>query len=173
MPFSQPLPRILALIVGLFLLVLLIAAAVRLTNGERQVQKIQEKLFVAIEGKDWDDLAGLLHPDYEDRWQFEADTVVEAVTEVREHFLLVDIEAGPPATVALSKTDEGVRRAEVKHAITLDGKGSPISQEVVSRCRALKTPFIFQWEKTSWTPGSWKLRSVEQTELQIDASRWP
>jgi hypothetical protein len=128
---------------------------------ERQIPRAQARLLSAIERRDFGALAGLLAPDYGDRWRQDRATVVARSREVFGQFATLDIRH---ETLSLRKESARWFLAE---KIRLKGLGGALAMAARDAVNALHEPFVMEWHQRSWKPWDWELKSVAQPELEL------
>ena len=150
--------------------ILLVAIAVvvavigfmRFASPERQIEKKQATLIRGIEQRKRSKVEKLIADDYADRWGFGREDAVTAFLDVGSQFVMLGITELDP------KHEIGDGRATVTTRLKIDGTGSPVANLVISRTNQLKTPFVFEWQKQNWWPGSWRLVKVDNPDLPAD-----
>ena len=128
---------------------------------EIQIANKQADLIAAIAARDTAGLHSLLAQQYEDRWGFDADSAAQAFRDVTRQFdeLALDYTAVESAVTPA--------HAQVTGHLRLSGPGSPFAATIVRQANRLEEPFTFEWRKTSWTPWSWRVFSIDQPELEV------
>jgi hypothetical protein len=127
----------------------------------RQVQRHQENLLSAAEGRNWKELSELIADDYSDRWSHDKAAVLEHSRLVLSQFIAVGIES---RDIEVTESNgEGI----VRERLMLKGSGGPLAEMATERVSALKQPFIFTWRQQSGKPWDWKLIRADQPELEI------
>ncbi|HEX5177680.1 MAG TPA: hypothetical protein VFV83_11645 [Chthoniobacteraceae bacterium] len=142
-------------------LVALLLYCAALWQPQRQLRLHQANLLRAVEKRDWERVATFFADDYSDRWGHDKASVIERAREVFRQFLFVKIRH------AITTIDRLNDSASVAASIKIDGSGGPLAQFAEERVDALRDPFVFRWSKQSWKPWDWKLREVNQPELEI------
>jgi hypothetical protein len=150
--------------------ILLVAIAVviavigfmRFASPERQIEKKQATLIRGIEQRKRSKVEKLISDNYSDRWGFDKEDAVTAFLDVGSQFVMLGItELNPEHELSAGS-------ATVTTRLKVDGTGSAVANLVIRRTNQLKTPFIFEWKKQSWWPGSWRLIKVDNADLPED-----
>ena len=128
---------------------------------ERQIPRAQARLLSAIEGRDFDAMAGMLAHDYRDRWQQGRATVVARSREVFGQFATLTIER-----------EQSALRAEsgswfLSEKLRLKGLGGPLAMAARETLNGLHQPFVMEWRRRDWKPWDWELKSVAQPEVEL------
>ena len=128
---------------------------------ERQIPRAQARLLSAIEGRDFDAMAGMLANDYRDRWQQGRATVVARSREVFGQFATLTIER-----------EQSALRAEsgswfLSEKLRLKGLGGPLAMAARETLNGLHQPFVMEWRRRGWKPWDWELKSVAQPEVEL------
>jgi hypothetical protein len=142
-------------------LVALLLYCLALWQPGRQLRLHQANLLRAIEKRDWERVATFFDEDYSDRWGHDKASVIERAREVFRQFLFVKIRH------SIATIDYASDSASLAASVRLEGSGGPLAQFAEERVAALREPFVFRWSKRSWKPWDWKLREVNQSELEI------
>ncbi len=153
-------PRLIG-IAGLLVAVAIAIYLLWLWQPERQVALHQRHLLDAAQDRNWKKVGRFLSADYHDRWGFTRDTAPQAGGEVFRHFFTLEVR------VQSSGLTVNRQAATAFDRLTLDGTGTFVAQEVVSRVNSLSKPFKFEWRRASSWPWDWKLVSVDQQELRL------
>ena len=127
----------------------------------KQVRSAQEELENAIMYAKWKRVDALLHPQFEDGWGLGREGAILALKDARAPFLNLTI-TGEESGVEIN---DGL--ADLKRTLRFEGIGNPLAQEIMRRGNQVEGPFVFIWEKTGWSPGSWKLRELSHPNLEI------
>jgi hypothetical protein len=150
--------------------ILLVAVAVVITvigfmryaSPERQIEKKQATLIRGIEQRKRSKVERLIADNYSDRWGFDKQDAVTAFLDVGSQFVMLGItELDPIHEIANDS-------ATVTTRLKIGGTGSPVANFVTRRANQIKTPFVFEWKKQSWWPGSWRLVKVDNPDLPAD-----
>ncbi len=148
----------LAAIGGLLLVVGLVALQMR---PARQIAKRQAALIEGIERRSPARIQRLLSRDYEDRWGFTAEQIVESMVDAGSQFMALVV---TPEEEVIRFDETG--GATVSTRLTLSGKPvGPVGHEVTRRVNQLEEPFFFEWRKENFLPSSWRLVRVENVAL--------
>jgi hypothetical protein len=132
-------------------------------RAERMVQKKQDALILGIEKRSPSRIKRLLAEDYEDRWGFDQDDVVEAILDVGSQFMTLVVTEEDRSFVI----DES--SATVSSRLVISGKPvGPGGNEATRRLNQLEEPFVFTWEKQSFLPASWRLIRLDNAGLPED-----
>ena len=128
---------------------------------ERQIPRAQARLLSAIEGRDFDAMAGMLANDYRDRWQQGRATVVARSREVFGQF----------ATLTIEREQSGLRTESgswfLSEKLRLKGLGGPLAMAARETLNGLHQPFVMEWRRRGWKPWDWELKSVAQPEVEL------
>ena len=128
---------------------------------ERQIPRAQARLLSAIEGRDFDAMAGMLANDYRDRWQQGRATVVARSREVFGQF----------ATLTIEREHSGLRAESgswfLSEKLRLKGLGGPLAMAARETLNGLHQPFVMEWRRRGWKPWDWELKSVAQPEVEL------
>ncbi|MDG2124666.1 MAG: hypothetical protein P8J87_13260 [Verrucomicrobiales bacterium] len=135
--------------------------------AEIQVANRQADLIDAIARRDTRDLHSLLAPAYSDRWGFGADAAAQAFRDVTRQFDQLTISYTPVTSSVDAST------AVVTGHLRIAGSGPAFAATIVKQAARLGEPFTFEWRKTSWTPWSWRVFSIDQPELEVPAGYVP
>ncbi|MEZ5302685.1 MAG: hypothetical protein R3F11_18920 [Verrucomicrobiales bacterium] len=127
---------------------------------ENQVRAKQEAFIEAASDKKWQKCRALMADSYSDRWGFNRDSARQALQDLGQRFLMLDV------TFEEKSFEVADGTGTVKGKLTLKGSG-PAASFVIPEVQRLKEPFVFVWKKQSWTPWSWRLETVEQPELEL------
>jgi len=133
---------------------------------ERQVQNRFEDLIAALEKRNLKKVKALISPEYRDEWGLRPDDLVKLSDEMLRQFFWVEI---TPVEPRVTRTDRGV---EVRTRLQLQGNGTALAQAALSRAGEWREPFVFVWRKESGKPWDWKLASMSQSELNLQAIPW-
>ena len=130
------------------------------TRPVRVVTKKQADLISGIESRNVARIRRLVSDNYNDKWDFDADDVAEAVVDVGSQFM----------TLVLTPEEQGLLiedgEAVVSVRLTVSGNAvGPAGGEVTRRINRLEEPFLFTWKKETFLPSSWRLVQIHQSEL--------
>ena len=128
---------------------------------ERQIPRAQARLLSAIEGRDFDAMAGMLANDYRDRWQQDR---AAAIARSREVF-------GQFATLTIGHEQSGLRAESgswfLSEKLRLKGLGGSLAMAARETVNGLRQPFVMEWRQRSWKAWDWELKSVTQPEVEL------
>ena len=148
---------------GLLLVIVLILAAgggwmVRFlffqTPGE-QLARMQDKLLLAVESRDWATIRETMAEDYIDSFGHDRDSAIKDGQEVFSAYFSLHLKS--EMTLLRATSDMGF----VKLKIKIDGTGTPLSHMVTSRVNSSDEPWVFHWSKKGRWPWSWKLTLIQ------------
>lgn len=146
---------------GLLLVVFLVALQMRPAH---QIAKRQASLIEGIERRSPARIQRLLSRNYEDRWGFTGEQIVESMVDAGSQFMALVV---TPEEEVIRFDEEG--GATVSARLMLSGKPvGPVGNEVTRRVNQLAEPFLFEWRKESFLPSSWRLVRVENAALPDD-----
>ncbi|PYK31793.1 MAG: hypothetical protein DME57_02330 [Verrucomicrobia bacterium] len=134
-----------------------------LWQGERQVARQTQKLFHAIEAKNWSAVGDFIADDYRDQWNQDRALVLERMRMVLGFGRKFQINAADVDC----KIDNAVGVWRGKVSIVSDD--AEMGAMVKERVNSLRTPFELRWRHVSSKPSDWKLIRVSNSELEIPA----
>lgn len=140
-------------------IVLAVIGFMRFAAPERQIEKKQATLIRGIEQRKRSKVEKLIADNYSDRWGFDKSDAVTAFLDIGSQFVMLGITEIDPEHKIADDT------ATVTTHLKIDGTGSPVANLVIRRNNQLKTPYVFEWKKQSWWPGSWRLVKVDNEDL--------
>jgi hypothetical protein len=116
---------------------------------------------LALERRNFQDVSRLLADDYRDRWQQDKSIVIERCQQVFGQFAMLTIEHERGDLQA-----QGDRWA-LGERVRLKGLGGPIAIAAREEVNALPGRFTMIWQRRSWKPWDWELKSVEHPGLEL------
>ena len=117
-------------------------------------------MISGIESRNVARIRRLVSDNYNDKWDFDADDVAEAVVDVGSHFMTLVLT--PEEQELLIEDDNAM--VSVRLAVSGNVVG-PAGGEVTRRINRLEEPFLFTWKKETFLPSSWRLMQIHQPEL--------
>jgi hypothetical protein len=148
---------------GLVLAVCLGLYLILLWQPERQVKRHSEKLFRAIEHKNWEAVIDLIGNDYGDQWGDDRARVLERLREGLRYV------RGPRIITSNPSVQVETRRAVWSGKITLYSSDGEMMEMLDQRVNSLPTPFELEWRRISEKPWDWKLIRVSNSSFEIPA----
>lgn len=141
-------------------LILIVGFVVWETRPTRVITKKQAGLISGIESRNGARIRRLVSDNYNDKWEFDGDDVVEAVVDIGSQFM----------TLVLTPDEQQIDildgEATVAFRLTISGNAAgPAGGEVTRRINRLEEPFLFTWKKETFLPTSWRLVQIHQAEL--------
>jgi hypothetical protein len=148
------------LLIGIAAIVAVVVYCAWLWQGERQVALHTEKLFRALEQKDWSSARDLIASDYRDQWNQDRALLLE-----RTRLLLASARKFQiNATEVDCRIDNGAGKWRGK--VSIETNEAELLASVKDRLNALSAPFELQWRHDSNKPWDWKLIRVGNSELE-------
>ena len=131
-----------------------------LWRPEHQVRLHTEHFFHAIDGRNWDAVAGFLDENYGDQWDHDRTRLLERM---REGFRWVPSSriTAPDALVQVEP-----RRAIWVGKINVYSTDDDVMQLLDERVNRLPAPFQLDWQQVSTKPWDWKLVRVSNPAFQ-------
>jgi hypothetical protein len=134
-----------------------------LWQGERQVARQTQRLFRAIEAKNWRGVGDLIADDYRDQWNQDRALLLERMRMVLGFGRKFQINGAEIDC----KIDNGVGAWRGK--VSIDSEDAEMGAMVKERVNSLTAPFELRWRHVSSKPWDWKLIRVSNSELEISA----
>lgn len=125
----------------------------------RQLEKAFFRLITAAENRDWKTVRTLMADGYRDQWGFDREESVRLASEVLGQFLALQIDCEDLRSSRQGDT------ALVETRLRLRGRGNAVGEALMQRANTLQDDFRFAWRRESWKPGTWKLVSISQNEI--------
>lgn len=119
----------------------------------------QNELLRLVAKKKFGKCDPYLSESYLDQWNFNKSDALLALEDIGSQFFVLNIEVKDP----FHSIDGRTAKSEAR--LTLSGSGSPIAQLIIGRARRLEAPFVFHWQKDSWTPWSWRIMRIENAAI--------
>lgn len=134
-----------------------------LWRPEHQVRLHTEHFFHAIDGRNWETVAGFIGLDYRDQWDQDRTRVLERL---REGFrwLRGSTITAPDGTVQVETP-----RAIWTGKINIYSSDDSVMQLLDEHVNRLLAPFELEWHHVSGKPWDWKLARVSNPAFQIPA----
>ncbi len=132
-----------------------------LWRPEHQVRLHTENFFHAIDGRNWETVAGFVGKDYHDQWDDDRTRLLERM---REGFRWV---RGSRITAANSSVRVETPRAIWIGKIAVYSSDEGVMEVLDERVNKLPAPFEFEWRRVSGKPWDWKLVQVSNPSFQI------
>ncbi|MEZ5326459.1 MAG: hypothetical protein R3F19_15520 [Verrucomicrobiales bacterium] len=129
--------------------------------SDTQVRQKQEAFLLAIEEGDNSAWNSLISESYEDQWGFSKSNALVALQDVRSQFIGLNITWKPESQIVDS--GEGKLAGTMKFEAT----GFFATDMITSRLNKITAPWVFEWQKESWLPWSWRLTRIENPELDL------
>jgi hypothetical protein len=150
-----------AVISGTAIAVSLAVYLLWLWRPEHQVRLHTQHFFHAIDGRNWETVAGLVGEDYRDQWEDDRSRLLQRM---REGFRWVRGSAitAPDAAVRV-ETDRAIWTGKIKVYSSDDS----VMQLLDERVNRLPAPFELEWHHISGKPWDWKLVRVSNPAFQI------
>ena len=143
--------------------ILAVVGFMRFASPERQIEKKQATLIRGIEQRKRSKVEKLIADNYSDRWGFDREDAITAFLDAGSQFVMLGITELDP------RHEFGEDMATVTTRLKIDGTGSsPVANLIIRRTNQLKAPFVFEWKKQSWWPGSWRLTKIDNPDLPAD-----
>jgi hypothetical protein len=145
--------------------ILVVAAfyLVALWQPGRQLRLHQAHFFRALEKRDWERVHRFIAEDYSDRWGHDKEFVLRESREILRQFLFLKVRHELREVATIGDGAEG----SVSARVTLEGSGGPLAEIAKAHVASLSQPFVFRWVHRSWKPWDWKLREIDQSELEL------
>ncbi len=131
-------------------------------NTQSQLELHQTALIAGIEDNRWGPCKKRISQNYEDRWGWKRDDLKLVFQDIRSQFLVLGLH--------LEDTRWNVtnNKATLTARIRVGGTPFGIGSSIQSMINRESSPMIFNWEKESWQPWSWKLVSMNHPEIDMD-----
>lgn len=136
-------------------------------TSSAQLEKAQATLISGIEDNRWSRCKEVVSPTYSDRWGWTRDDLGLVFQDMRSQFLVLTLELQNPVW------DIAARKATFKAQLRLRGTPLGVGASIERMVNREVEPMFFYWEKTSWTPWSWKLVRLNHSEVEIPDSYTP
>ncbi len=150
-------------LVAIAALLLVVGIIVYQTRPVRVIGKKQDALIAGIEKRNAARMKRMVAESYEDKWGFDDDEAIEAIVDVGSQFMALVL------TAENREIEIEGERATVKVDLTVSGKPvGPVGNEVTRRLNRLTNPFVFEWEKQSFLPSSWRLVRIDHEDLPAE-----
>lgn len=158
-------PRSQALIISGVVILVVLYHSIFEWPSSIQVPLKQEAFLIAIEEGDnsaWDTL---LSETYEDQWGFSKSNALVALQDVRSQLIGLDVVWTSEDTMI----NDGA--GTLSGDMHFEATGFFGTDALTSLLNGLDEPWIFEWQKESWIPWSWKLVRIENDSLNIGGYR--
>jgi hypothetical protein len=148
-------------------LILLLSAGFTVwwTQPERSLVRAWNGLINAVESRHASSIRGWLAPDYSDRWGYDRESITADARLAFFHFRDLDL------LVQNVTTSREGNRATITAIIRLKATGSERAGDARLSVNSLYTPFTFEWERDAGFPWSWKLKSFDHPQLDLNRFR--
>jgi hypothetical protein len=134
-----------------------------LWRPEHQVRLHTEHFFHAIDGRNWETVAGFIGLGYRDQWDQDRTRVLERL---REGFRWL---RGSTITAPASTVQVETPRAIWTGKINIYSSDDSVMQLLDEHVNRLPAPFELEWHHVSGKPWDWKLARVSNPAFQIPA----
>ena len=130
-------------------------------SAEKRLRAAHASLLDAVRDASRPRMARILADDYKDGWGMNKSEAIGLAIQVNQQFLTLEMEVKGLEMAVTDKT------AKTQLTVNLRGGGSAGADAVREKVAHLKVPFVLEWRRESWTPWSWKLVSVTQSEIRL------
>ena len=125
----------------------------------KTVKRQHLSLIDSIERKKGAKFRRMLSNQYHDRWGFDVNDATEAMLDMRSQFMALGINSENEAIKISGK------EATVTVNLSLTGTPLPGGGQITRHINGLEQPWVFEWQKESFLPSSWRLISIENKSL--------
>lgn len=129
-------------------------------SPETQIRAAQAAFLVAIEDRDWDDVADYLAPDYTDAYGHTRESAVVDAKKFLGLFFALSIKTDQISVRAAPK--QGALNAMLR----MEGRGAGYSQAVVDHVNRLTSPWTFHWTKAGTWPWTWQVTMIHNDDVR-------
>jgi hypothetical protein len=132
---------------------------------DRSLERIWTGLINAVESRNPSGIRDRLARDYSDRWGYDRESLTRDARLAFFHFRELELRV---QDVVIARDGD---RATITAIIRLHAAGSDEVADARLTVNSIFTPYTFEWERNKRFPWSWKLKSFDHSELELNRFR--